>query len=293
MATTHIIDVADRIVARLPGNLRGANLTELATIIGESVQELEDVFWDLFTKRFHDTAQSAVLDVIGRIVKQPRPSADDAVYARYIAARIAARRSRGTVNELIGIVRLMIEGVTSIIVRREDTATVVVQSLDAVDTALADDLIKFLQDAVAAGVRILLITNTVPAASAFTLAVGAGLGFGTAAQLDLANTGLGFVTTLLRCRRPGAVGNSFSMSFVESGSAPNNGSLTSVGNAWTFTFKDATTTVANFETAINLTDELHVLSSGGAHTLVDGDDNFAATLFAGGIDGGVLAGERE
>lgn len=79
-------------------------LTELVT----PMQTVEDTLRALFTERRVDTAVGAQLEVLGRIVGQPRNGADDDTYRRYIRARIAANKSNGLIEDVIKIARLVV-----------------------------------------------------------------------------------------------------------------------------------------------------------------------------------------
>ncbi len=68
--------------------------------------------------------------------------------------------------------------------------------------------------------------------------------------------------------------------------------LSSVGRAFTFTFLSGVTTVAQFETAINASEFLHVLTSDGVGVL-GASALVSAAAFTGGVSGGGLAGARE
>jgi len=71
----------------------------------------------------------------------------------------------------------------------------------------------------------------------------------TKAELALDPLTTGNMDTVLEATTGGTAGNSLTIALVHSAGAPNGGTLTRVGNAFTFTFKGGTTTVGNFETA--------------------------------------------
>ncbi len=76
---------------------------------------------------------------------------------------------------------------------------------------------------------------------------------------------------------------------MHSAGAPNGGTLSRVGTAFTFTFKGGTTTVANFETAVTAlagADDLIAVGTGGTGVdiLSATLDLLTATPLAGGLD---------
>lgn len=104
------------------------------------------------------------------------------------------------------------------------------------------------------------------------------------ASLDLA-TKTTHCNTVIEARVAGIDGNAFTIAFVSSGGAPNAGALTNVGLAYTFTFKNGTTTVTNFETAIAASADLEVKTPGtGANILAVTVDEFGAAHLTGGVD---------
>lgn len=79
----------------------------------DQLQELEDVIWDVIDYRLLDAApgrshgaEGVQLDVLGRIVGQPRMGLTDAAYRTAIRLRIRVNRSRGSAADLLEILRL-------------------------------------------------------------------------------------------------------------------------------------------------------------------------------------------
>lgn len=91
--------------------------------------------------------------------------------------------------------------------------------------------------------------------------------------------------TVIEAVVAGHGGDAFTIRFVQSGAVANAGALTSIGKAYTFTFKNGVTTVANFEAAIAASADLDVKTPGTAgHLLATGVDEFTVTALAGGDD---------
>lgn len=70
------------------------------------VQEVEDATWDVLMSRVVDTATGAQLDIIGRIVRQPRISTDDETYRARIKTKIRANRSGARPDDIIEVALL-------------------------------------------------------------------------------------------------------------------------------------------------------------------------------------------
>ena len=101
----------------------------------------------------------------------------------------------------------------------------------------------------------------------------------TRASLDLAPL-TSNCETVVRVKSVGPSGNSFTLAFVADGSGA--GTLTESGDALTFHYETAVTTVANFETAVAGSTLIEVLTSDGTGTLSAPGDTFSATAFTGG-----------
>lgn len=101
----------------------------------QRVQELEDVAWDVMTRYTVDEADTARLDVIGRVVGQPRFWGDDDTYRWVIRAKIRANRSRGLVDDIIQVIQLATQVTTTIAVESYAPATMTVVLGETIDTA--------------------------------------------------------------------------------------------------------------------------------------------------------------
>jgi len=135
-----------------------SNVQKLLTALIGPTQNIENALQQLLTLRSVDTATGDQLDIIGKLVAQPRDGLDDATYRRYIRARISTHRSAGSTEDVIKIADLIIY---------DDTATYVVDTQGyagyvlrienlAINTTLANALLAFLQDATSAGVRVIV-----------------------------------------------------------------------------------------------------------------------------------------
>jgi hypothetical protein len=142
-------------------------------------QALENTAIDVLTQRALGSASGAQLDVLGRIVGQGRGGLSDSDYVRYIRARVAANRSGGKREDLIAIAVLILADASQVVVRDYPTAGVLVRIDGLAESAAVETaLIAFLGGAVAAGVRLIVQTNSTAASGAFTFSGGStGLGF--------------------------------------------------------------------------------------------------------------------
>jgi hypothetical protein len=70
-------------------------------------QEAEDMLWDVLWKRLIDNAEGHQLDMIGKIVGEPRRDRADNIYRLFVLARIRINWSQGTPNDVIDVVGLV------------------------------------------------------------------------------------------------------------------------------------------------------------------------------------------
>ncbi len=130
----------------------------LTALVSGGVQPIENALQALLLDRQVDTAIGAQLDVIGKIVGQARASLDDDTYRRYIRARITTNRADGVIEDLIKISDLVVfVDAATYQVDNQGVAAVVLRILGiATSEDLANVVIDFLNDAISAGVRVIL-----------------------------------------------------------------------------------------------------------------------------------------
>lgn len=146
------------------------NLETLLTIFLKPAQRLENTSIDMLTKRFVDTAEGAQLDVLGRLVGQPRGGLVDDTYRRYIRARVAANNSSGKREELINIARLVVNDASVITLHEEANATARLKVSLPQTSTTETVLVYFLTLAVGNGIRIIVETNAYPSNLRFKFA---------------------------------------------------------------------------------------------------------------------------
>jgi len=101
----YIPNQRDRALSLLPSQFRDNKpvIAALMMAIGEGVQTLEDVIFDLMTGLRFDVATGASLEIWGELVGEIRGDLNDSDYRRFIAARILVNRSSGEAEDLIQI----------------------------------------------------------------------------------------------------------------------------------------------------------------------------------------------
>lgn len=117
-----------------------SNIEALLSSFLPEIQELEEVLYSLFDERILDTAVGAQLDVLGRLVQEPRRTDIDEDYRKYIKGRIAANRSQGKIGDLINIMDLISEDDAINWLQEKYPASVHPEPQDAI---LEDSIVSF------------------------------------------------------------------------------------------------------------------------------------------------------
>lgn len=176
MELEYIDDHEDRAVARLPSQYKGKpRLEALLRSWARQAQALEDAAWQVATLGNLDDATTEQLNILGRIVKIPRRTADDDVYRNHVRARGIVNRSHGYVEEIYTALRLFTPAGTGYWIQRIRPATMVITVGGAFTEDDAAFFMTFFTDMKAGGVRVELIWSSYAEADTFTLD-------GTAAQ---------------------------------------------------------------------------------------------------------------
>lgn len=147
-----------------------SNFVKVLRCLIEGKQAIENAFQQLLVGRTLDAAEGVQLDIIGKIVGQPRGGLDDELYRRILRARIAANFSDGNVPDMLRVVKLVInDDATSYVhFQNHEFATQVVEiEAVAVSDALATLLMSLVLDSQAAGVRTIVIYGAEPPANWF------------------------------------------------------------------------------------------------------------------------------
>jgi hypothetical protein len=84
-------------------------LQELVRILGDQVQLLEDVLWQIFEDGLLINAEGVVLDEYGDILDEPRCALGDDDYRRVLQVAVGAHQSDGTAPQTIYLFALLVD----------------------------------------------------------------------------------------------------------------------------------------------------------------------------------------
>lgn len=164
------VDVPDHAtiaVSRLAQQFKDKpNITALVRALCVPIQDIENALWQLKTQRGFNGI-GVQLDLVGKIVGQPRNGLSDADYLLYLRAKIAVESSIGTVEDLLTVASLIDPG-NSIHVQYAGPATLTITVVERITQATATALDAFLHQAAPDGVRVILIYTLEPSANTFT-----------------------------------------------------------------------------------------------------------------------------
>lgn len=93
--------------ARLLSVFKKPKILALTGAMADSAQKLEDVIWQVINLRNIDDGFGNQLDVIGRLVGEPRNGKTDTQYKPFLRIRIAADKCQGTIPEVLNIVNMV------------------------------------------------------------------------------------------------------------------------------------------------------------------------------------------
>lgn len=102
--TTHIADAKLRLMEQYKESV---NMQSLMDAFHAQIQELENVFNDLFIQRVINNASGKVLDDMGTIVGQSRIGFDDTRYRSLLLAKVGENTSQGDPEKVIQVVKLL------------------------------------------------------------------------------------------------------------------------------------------------------------------------------------------
>jgi hypothetical protein len=180
MALTLIADHVARAVSRLASQYQqSASVVGLVKLATAETQVLENVLFDEFVETV-DSATGNGLDVMGKVVGQPREGRDDTTYRTWIKARVQVNRCGGTAPEIIAIFMALCPGLTLRLEELYPAALVMHVTGTAIPNP--DSLASILRLIKAAGVKATLETTTAIPGTTFTLDVGPGLDVGLLAD---------------------------------------------------------------------------------------------------------------
>lgn len=129
------------------------NVLSFTEILTDQIQDLEDAFNGLLTKRDIENSTGQQLDGIGEIVGIERQGLDDDEYRLRIYFQIARNTSEGTIEDLINTLRIL-TGAEQVIVQEYFPASVTAMVGKSIPADLGDTTLVLIQDVVSAGVRV-------------------------------------------------------------------------------------------------------------------------------------------
>lgn len=164
--------VIDNIMAVMLHQFFGKTRLEgVAAALGVELQSLEDGIYQLLSEVNLDTGVGAQLDLIGKVLGVPRLGLSDENYRVRLRVEILVRASRGTIDDLLGIVRAAMALIldASYSLSEPSTATVEITFTGTVGTLFPVELLSFLERARVYGVQLWLVRAD---EDAFTFATG-------------------------------------------------------------------------------------------------------------------------
>ena len=137
------------------------------------VQEIEDVLFDVLAILTYQDAQvGEQLDLLGRLVGQPREGRTDVAYLPWIRARVIANRSSGLSDELLTVAQLVAPDTTRTLEFFYPASYLLTLS-GTITSALALQLAAILSQVTGAGIGAQLVYSTEEDADTFTFSSGA------------------------------------------------------------------------------------------------------------------------
>ncbi len=153
MTVERVADHGDQGVALLISQFRNKPFIEiLVRALMTQVQEIEDALFDLLVKRAIDTAEGAQLDVIGKIVGQPRGTFDEDTYKTFLRGRVLVNRSSGTVDQMVALVNTLLPAGASLVVREYYPASFDIEVTGSVPDWFGNALAQIVLEAKALGI---------------------------------------------------------------------------------------------------------------------------------------------
>lgn len=126
----------------------------LASWLSE-VQQVENALWAILTQRGVANAVGAQLDVLGKLVGQPREGRSDDVYRLWVTARILVLRSSGQTEQLIAIAKKLVGAAIPIRVDEYYPLALVLNAEAGIDPALGSQIARLLAAAKGSAVSLL------------------------------------------------------------------------------------------------------------------------------------------
>jgi hypothetical protein len=287
------VDLTALGLSRLPAYMQRQRWQELVTAIAEEVQELDDALVAMVAQLHLDTAVGAQLDLIGNEANEGRSGREDDEYRQAIRIRIAVHRSRGLAEEVLNLVRKVLDDAdkTVVLANTGDASASLTVGGAGLTSDEAERLAAYAYEAVSDGIRLDVVTSTVADADTFRFV---GVGIGSSPTLSLIGPTGAIFDTLLSALVLGAASNgAVTLAITADAGAPDDGEWATGFPAFDFRIKDGVTTIADFEAAV-LADQSEYLAVQQPSSLpgpfVEFDSTFPAQAFTGAEDGAAEPG---
>jgi hypothetical protein len=154
MAITQITNHDELAKEKLAQQFKGkTNMENTLDVFSNEVQEVEDVFFQLFLERALNVAIGQQLDNLGTIIGLSRDDPDDELYRLSLQAEIGVNTSGATIEDIITMVDAALGDVTAIHLTECCPATFIIDvSSEPIDPGRAAKIPYKIQRARAAGV---------------------------------------------------------------------------------------------------------------------------------------------
>lgn len=157
-SSRHFFEALPKLVSAFWGKPRIAALLQAYV---QRVQELEDATWAVMDRYTVAVADTTRLDILGRVVGQPRFWSNDEIYRSVIRGKIRANRSRGLTDDIVDVVQCVTPTSDPVHVAHYSPATMFVWPEAPIDAATDLIALKFLLPKTrAAGVRMQFFWTT-------------------------------------------------------------------------------------------------------------------------------------
>jgi len=155
LITTHVDDAKDRLIRQYK---QGSNVEDVAGALVTPIQQSENDLYELYSLDDIDVMIGTQLDMIGATIGQDRQGFLDDDYRILLKARIAINSSRGTLDDLLSIWNILNPSQTTEILEQFPAQIELKTTLTWATVQQADMAFEAMEQAVAAGVRIVWIT---------------------------------------------------------------------------------------------------------------------------------------
>lgn len=156
MSVDYVSDWRTRLRSRMYEQFKGlSKITAWIDAIAVQAQALEDASQAVLTIIDIDASVGAQLDNLGRLIGQPRGGVNDVTYRLYLRARLAARRSKGTSEDLYTVFRALF-GDLGYVIRNGGNKSFALSVLTVLSATQLTVALTFLKLAKEAGARAVL-----------------------------------------------------------------------------------------------------------------------------------------